>query len=174
MTRQETLANAVMATMPLFTRFLAGFTDNNRTHQEPGMPGHAAWQCGHCALTMHHLGAVLDDGAFPPEDDFYPREVDHGDIHKFAHMMVRKDSVPVDDPNLYPTMDRAQAIFERACERLAAAARNASDARLDEEMDWGGTMFARHLLVHRVCFHNACHAGQLTDLRRMMGIPPIL
>ena len=50
---QDLLADSVLASSALLSRYLVGFNDQNRTTQAPGLPNHAAWCLGHLSLTMH-------------------------------------------------------------------------------------------------------------------------
>jgi len=166
-----TLAAAVRASGPLLLRFLEGFTDDNCTAQASALPNHVVWTLGHCALTMHRLALAMDGGALP-ESDFMQGDRRDGDHGRYDTESVCFGSVPMIDPARYPSMHRARCIFEAAIDRLAAAAEGCSD--LSREIEWHGNSIPAERLVLRVCFHNGCHAGQLTDLRRALALPPVI
>ncbi|MBL1216336.1 MAG: hypothetical protein D8M59_02455 [Planctomycetes bacterium] len=172
--QQETLARAVESSQPLLTRYLAGFNDDNRTRQAPGLPNHAGWTLGHCALTMYRLAENHLHGHPLPDCDFITGDGTAGDAGRFDTESVCYGSTPVDRPEMYPTMERGRAVFDGACAALAAAVRAADDATLAAEMEWHGTSYPTWSLVLRVCFHNGTHAGQLTDLRRGLGMDNII
>ena len=67
------------------------------------------------------------------------------------------------------------AEFDAAVARLATAAGAASDDTLDGETIWGvvGDELSLATLVQRVAVHNGVHGGQLLDLRRALGLPPL-
>jgi len=171
----ETLARTLESTRPLFLRFLAGFDDSNRTRQADGLPNHVAWTLGHCALTMHRVAErYLNDGRSLPESDFFTGSGASGTKDRFDTESVCFASAPVDDPERYPTIERSRDIFESACDRFARAIREISPDRLNESIPWHDGEMPLYALVMRICFHNATHAGQLTDLRRALGLPPVI
>ncbi len=175
MSRAAALAHAVRVSCPLFTRFLAGFDASNGTRQAPGLPNHCVWTLGHCAMTLLRAAdrvAGHDEPRPLPPDEFVaalPRSAG-----AFYTESVAFGSKPVDDPSLYPTVERAREIFEHACERLASAVERATEAQLDRPTAWGTTSFPVADLITRMIVHNGTHAGQLTDLRRALGLARVV
>lgn len=172
-TRSDAFADSILATKPLFTRFLAGFDEDSRTAQARALPNHVIWTLGHLALTMHRV-AERFDGAALPASDFLTGDGRQGDETRFDTESVCIGSQPMDDGTMYPTLSTGVRIFEGACDRFAAAVRGASDAKLDETINWHDGPLPLWSLIARVCFHNGTHAGQLTDLRRALAMPPII
>lgn len=174
-TRPETLARMIETSIPLSTRYFAGFTDENRAAQLPGLPNHFAWTLGHCALTMHRTAERLD-GRPLPEADFQVgvQHADGSPPTRFGTEGVAFNSVPAADAGAYPTVARCTEVFETACARLAAAVRSASDDRLDRPEPWGKAQLPMADLIVRVTLHNAMHTGQLVDLRRGLGLPRVI
>lgn len=173
MNRQQTLAELVRSTKGFLTRFLAGFDDTTRTKQAESLPNHVIWCLGHCAMTMHRV-AERFDGRPLPESDFVRGDGTQGTGQQFDTETVCFGSRPVDDPELYPLLDRGKAIYEYACERLAQCIVDSPDAKFDEPQDWQGGPIPLWLLVMRVCFHNGTHAGQITDLRRALKMDAVI
>lgn len=171
MNRGEILANGVIDSKMLFSRYLNGFDDSNHTTQAPNLPNHLAWCLGHCALTMHRAAEKID-GHPLPDGQFIPK-ADRGDDHRFGTETVSFASKPVSDPAIYPGLSRCVAIFDSACDRIALAARMATDAKLDERIKWGQAETTLGSLVLRMVFHNGTHCGQITDLRRALKIGSI-
>lgn len=171
MTRGEMLARAVIDSGELLRRYLAGFDDSNCTTQAPGLPNHAAWCLGHCALTMHRAAECLDGGARPAAH--FIDGADRGDVNRFGTESVSFDSRPTDDPKRYPGLARSTAIFDAACRRLAHAARTIDDSRLDGITRWGRAETPISGLVSRMVFHNGTHCGQIVDLRRALRLGSI-
>ncbi|MFG0285693.1 MAG: DinB family protein [Phycisphaerales bacterium JB039] len=169
--RAAVLASAIDTSVPLLTRFLDGFDESNRTRQAPGLPNHACWSLGHCALTMLRVREKLS-GQGLPESDFVagPR----GDGSCFGTESVAFGSRPADDPAAYPSLARSRAIFEQAASALAAAIRSATDEQLDRPIPWGRAEITLAEMLPRMVFHNGTHAGQLVDLRRALGMPPVI
>jgi len=185
MTRQDALAEGVLACKSLLGTYLPGFDDSNRTRQAPNLPNHVAWTLGHCALTMHRAaekfvsraggaGGAAGAGALP-DADFFRGSGTGGDPERFDTETVAFGSTPADDPARYPRFARCVEVFNGACDRLAAAVRGADDATLDRVVAWGARAeLPLFLLVQRMIFHTGNHTGQIADLRRALGLPPVL
>lgn len=174
-TRAETLARMIETSVPLATRYFAGFDDHNRAVQAPGLPNHFAWTLGHCALTMHRMAERMDGGALP-EADFQAgaERAEGAPPTRFGTEGVSFNSMPIGDAGAYPLAARCVEIFEGACARLASAVRCASEERLDAMEAWGASELPMVDLVVRVTLHNAMHTGQLVDLRRGLGLGRVL
>lgn len=173
MTRQQLLAEFILSTKPLFLRFLEGFDDSTRTVQATNLPNHVVWCLGHCALTMNRAAERFDDQPLP-DNDFVTNEPASGDKQHFDTETVCFDSKPISDPEIYPTLIRAQEIFEAACDRFAQSVSDTSDAKLDEEIPFHSSQTPLSKLIMRVCLHNSAHAGQIIDLRRALGMHQVI
>ncbi|MBU0637441.1 MAG: DinB family protein [Planctomycetes bacterium] len=173
MTFQETLAAGVLASKQLLTRFLAGFNENNRVQQAEHLPNHVTWCLGHLALYLNRVASRID-GATMPERDFVTGGGHVGSAERFDTESVCFTSQPTSDPARYPSLARAIEVYESACERLAAAVRGATVGTLECTIDWIGGEITLWVLVQRVTFHNGVHAGQITDLRRALGLGRVL
>ena len=168
MTANDLLAEAVLSTKHLLGRYLAGFDDQSRTAQAPGLPNHVAWNLGHLALTMHRVAERLD-GQPVPESDISPRP----GAAAFFSESVAFGSSPSGAAGEYPSLARSVEIYNAACDRLAAAVRAAPESRLNEVVPWGQGQSPLWSLVIRMVFHNGFHTGQIADLRRAMGFKSI-
>lgn len=157
--RNEVIAGGVESTKQLLGRYLVGFTEESRVAQPPGLPNHVAWSLGHLALTMHKIAEKFD-GRPAPASAFDPESVAFG-------------STPVSDTSKYPPLATCTAIYEAACDRLAAAVRAASDAKLDERIKWGPAEITLEAAALRMIFHNGMHTGQIADVRRALNMKSI-
>lgn len=170
-TAQDALADAVLNTKMLLARYLAGFDDTSHTSQAPGLPNHVAWSLGHLALTMHRIAEMIDGAPIPAED------IGDGGVTglrgRFDRESVAFGSVPAADAARYPSMARCVEIYNAACDRVAAAVRGASEARLAESVKWGAGTATLGSLAGRMVFHNGMHTGQIADLRRALGFKSI-
>lgn len=171
--KAKALASSMRTSGPLFTRFLAGFDESNRTRQAPSLPNHASWTLGHLALTMHKF-AERFDGQGLPASDFLTGDGHKGDAKRYDTESVSLGSKPTDTPSIYPTLERGRAVFESALDRLASALATLDDARLSEVQPWGKGEMRGEELATRIMFHNGIHAGQMTDLRRALGMPGVI
>ena len=168
MTPQTILAESVAATKQLTARYLAGFTDDDRTRQAENLPNHVAWNLGHLALTMHRIAEKID-GKPIPASDIGPA----GTASVYANEAVAFGSKPAGDTAAYPPLARCIEIYNNACDRLAGAVRAAPDAKLTEVVKWGAFEFPLHAMVSRMVFHNGFHTGQIADLRPAFGFKSI-
>ena len=170
-------ARMIRESSPLLLRFLAGFDESNRARQAPSLPNHAIWILGHCAFTMARL-AELIGGPAPREADFEAGEWTEARggraMTRFLIEEIAKDSVPSGDASRYPSLARGVEIFEHAAADLAATVDSATAERLSETVPWIGTPQPLASLVIRIAVHNGMHAGQLTDLRRALGLARVL
>ncbi len=170
---QEALAESILASASLLSRYLEGFHEGNRTAQAPGLPNHAAWCMGHLAMTMHRASERLGAEAVLPDSDFIVGSV-RGDRERFGTESVGFGSIPVDDPSGYPSWARCLAIFDAAVRRLASTVRGASDeALLKPTPFFGGVTLPAWQGIPRIIFHNGTHTGQIADLRRVLGLGSI-
>lgn len=169
------LAHTVRSSAPTLKQFLAGFDDHNRTTQAPGLPNHAAWILGHCAFTMGRLSERAGGPSLP--SDFFLASTGgdgrRGSETRFDADAVAVGSKPTDEPSLWPTLDVCIECFDEAIETLADTIAGASDDDLADSIAWGELEYPLRDLVIRVSLHNAMHAGQLTDLRRALGMAPV-
>jgi len=174
-TRGDMLAAIVESNKELVTRFLPGFDDASALRQTPTLPNHVVWCLGHLALTMHRIAERLDARPLPAAD-FVAGTGVSGSRERgiFDTQSVSVGSTPRADAAIYPSLDRATQILRNACDRLAAACRTASDEALDAPQQWGAASLPLWLLVARAVFHNGIHTGQITDLRRAMGMESII
>lgn len=168
---QDVIAEAVDASRTQMFRYLAGFDESNRTRQAPSLPNHAAWVLGHCALTMHRVAEKLDAGPLPSGD--FIASATQGDASRFATESVSFGSTPTDQPSHFPSLERSKAIYVAAIERLMAAVRAASDAKLQEVIPWGPVQLPLYQAAIRMAMHNGMHIGQLANLRRALGFKSI-
>ena len=174
MTPRDLLAEAIEKCKPLAGRYLAGFSDADHTAQAAGLPNHVAWSLGHCALTMHRVAEMVDASA-PPAADFGAAAPGRGDRPSgFGPETVAFGSRPLADPAAYPPLARCVEIYNSACDRLAAAAHTASDAKFNAVIKWGPVEAPWWTLAFRMIFHNGFHTGQIADLRRAFGFKSIM
>ncbi len=169
--RAVILADAVASTKALTARYLAGFNDVTHVRQTPDLPNHLAWILGHCALTMHRVASMFDQGELPASD-FITGDGTGGsrDRGVFDREAVAFGSRPEERHDRFPTLARCTEIYNRAIDRLANCIRSADDATLDQLVPWGsGQQMPLWQLVSRMIFHNGFHTGQIADLRRALG-----
>lgn len=171
MNRADVLAEGVLSTKMLLSRYLMGFDEATALSQTPNLPNHVIWNLGHLALTMHRVGNMIDGKGIPDADLSSSADA----VQKGAYRLesVAFGSAPASDEHMYPTLSRAIVIYNSACDRMAAAVRSADDATLDKEVPWGAGTTPIWSLALRMVFHNGFHTGQIADMRRSLGFKSI-
>jgi hypothetical protein len=159
MTMSSELADGIESTRELLVRFLEGFDDTNAAAQSAGLPNHAIWVLGHLALTMHRAAEQVAGSTFPMAWDPEP----------FAF-----GSTPAAGRADHPPLAQMIDNYHRAFDLLVEAVRGAGDEGLSRTVHWGPKPIAARDLALRMVFHNGTHCGQLVDLRRALGLPPVI
>lgn len=140
---------------------LEGIADDAVTHQPIPNANHALWVMGHLAHTDNYfLTAVAS------QPSKVPTEWDE---------LFGMGSQPTADARRYPSradlMDRLRARRED----LIAWLRTLSDAQaarpLAKELQGFAPTFGS--LAHSIAWHEGLHAGQLTVVRKSLGIAPL-
>lgn len=186
MTRSDTIAEAVLASRVLLARYLVGFDDTNHTRQAPNLPNHVAWVLGHCALTLHRAAQRIDERPLPESDFSLPpteltrvratplvRPGPNSAPLRYDTETVAFQSIPVDNPTIYPRLARCTEIFDRACATYADLLRSLPEQRLDDMVRWGNIEIPIWAVALRITFHNGAHCGQIADMRRALGMRSI-
>lgn len=169
---QDYLAETVLGSREHFFRYMVGFEEADRVRTAPGLPNHAAWCMGHCALVMHRIAEKMD-GHGLPESDFLVG-ADRGDATRFGAESVAFGSDPLKDGDAFPTLVRCREVFSEAAEHLANAIRSLTDDGLNRNVRFFPKYEApAWQIVARMAFHNGFHAGQIADLRRALGMKSI-
>jgi hypothetical protein len=153
------IADAIDSTRELLTRFLEGFDDANAAAQPGGLPNHAVWTFGHLALTMHRAAERIAGTDFPLAWDPEP----------FAF-----GSSPTGAAGDYPPLAEMLDRYQAAHSLLVKAVREAGDESLSRPVTWGRSSTTARNLAVRMVFHNGMHCGQLVDLRRALGLGPVI
>jgi hypothetical protein len=153
------IADAIKSTEELLLRFLEGFDDANATARPAGLPNHAVWTLGHLALTMHRAAEQVAGADFPLGWDPEP--------YAFG-------SSPTGAGGDYPPLAEMIDNYRRAFALLLEAVRSAGDEGLGKSVSWGRSTVTARDLALRMVFHNGTHCGQLLDLRRALGMGPVI
>jgi hypothetical protein len=159
MSLSDQLADAIESTEGLLTRFLEGFDDANATAQPAGLPNHAVWTLGHLALTMHRAAERIAATTYALSWDPEP--------YAFG-------SSPTAAGGDYPPLAEMVENHHRALALLVEAVRGAGDEGLARTVQWGQSTLTARDLALRMVFHNGAHCGQLVDLRRALGLGPVI
>lgn len=123
---------------------------------------HVLWSIGHLATTYAWLASLLDG---KPID--LPGEFDK---------LFGYKSIPVNKPEQYPQAEVVRQHHEAAYRRFTEIAQRLSDqdALKPTVGDSHGFAKTRLDVVQRAIWHEGWHQGQISTLRRAMGLPSIM
>jgi hypothetical protein len=129
------------------------------TAQAAGQPNHCLWTLGHLATTYDWASGLLDGkGSQIPET---------------YNALFGMGSTPNPDVKAYPPAAEVRSAFERSYERLRAAAATLTPVQQGESLKeaTGGFANTKMDMVHKMAWHDGWHLGQLTTLRKFLGLP---
>ncbi len=80
---------------------------------------------------------------------------------------------PTDNPGDYPALEEVTAAFGEALQRVTSAAETLTAETLfaPPAQDTGGWVTDRYDALVKAAWHNGWHVGQLSSLRKAMGMP---
>ena len=143
------------------TGMLEGIPEDKRTYHPAG-GNHVMWILGHLAWS----------------DDFFMKELaglDRACPDEWEGLFGM-GSEPADDPSKYPPYEELLSQFHGRREVLVEWFTQLDDGRLTEPLkeEWKG--FAENLgsLMSSLAVHEGMHIGQLTDIRRGLGLPRVM
>lgn len=132
-------------------------------HARPLTPGgvHPLWIAGHLAVSDEWI-----HGMFEPIDSVLPS----GFRSLFGH-----DTTAIADPAPYPDLATVLTLMARTRKNLLNGVQRATPSALRRPLGDEGVGFAETPLdaVNRILWHEGWHAGQLSCLRRALGLPGI-
>lgn len=141
-------------------KFFAGL-EAKPTAQVANVPNHALWTYGHLANTADWIRGTIDGkpASIKPEWD----------------KLFGMGSKPVDDPRAYPSLAEVKKEYERTFKELVALTESHNDEQLSAPCakDTGGFASSKLDAVIKSAWHEGWHLGQLTDLRRGLGLPGV-
>ena len=132
------------------------------TWQASPTDNHVLWTLGHMATAYSWFASLIDGkGAELPAD--------------YDKLFAFK-SVPVNDPSVYPSADSVRQLHEAAYRRMTEAIQGLSDAESlkPPTSDTGGFVKSKLDAIHKAIWHESWHQGQLSTLRRAMGLPGVM
>lgn len=136
--------------------------DDKVTAQAAGQPNHCLWTLGHLASTYEWASGLIDgkSSALP---------------QNYAGLFGMGTTPSADAAN-YPPIAEVRSRFNAAYDRMMAAAKGMTDAQLDESLKeaTGGFASTKMDMLYKMAWHDGWHLGQLTTLRKHLGLPSIM
>lgn len=142
-------------------KIVDSFPADKRTYQISRADNHVLWTLGHLCTTYEWLHGLLKEGGpkFPAE----------------YQTLFGMKSEPKPDAKLYPSYDVLRKNLDQSYSALIAAFQATSDADLAKPAlsDTGGFVPNRLASLAVVTWHDGWHSGQLSTLRRALGLPSV-
>lgn len=138
------------------------FPQEHLAFQNVPHDNHPLWTLGHLATAYDWFAGLLDGK---------PSALSEADQKLFG-----SSSKPNADASSYPSFDAVKALCDSAWSRLLSAANRLSEADLAKPTakDSGGFAKTRLAVLDRTAWHDGWHAGQVSTLRRSLGLPGLM
>lgn len=143
-------------------RVIESIPADQAMYQASESDNHLLWTVGHLASTYDWFLLLLTGRK--------------GGISDEHHRLFGYQSRPVSDPAAYPPLAEVKERYRAAFRRFMAAAKALKPADLGKPPAAESHGFARtrHELLLRAAWHEGWHTGQLSSLRRALGLPPLM
>lgn len=131
-------------------------------HQPSPIDNHLLWTLGHMATAYSWFATLLDG---KPAD--LPAEYEN---------LFNSQSKPFTDAGAYPPYSQVRRAFGAAYQRVLDAAATLKPADLSKPTVASSHGFAenRHEALLRIAWHDGWHSGQISSIRRSLGLPKIM
>ena len=162
-TAQEALAAGIRGATMIYERFLGDLTPEQMLHRPCAGANCAAWITGHLILSDRRFHGLT--GADPAELPALP----DGFEQRFARTDEASAATDFGDVSALPEL------FSKTRAALASAVEAVPADRLGETLE--KPVGPTKTLIEALAFnptHTAMHAGQLTTIRRSLGMPPLI
>ena len=138
------------------------FREDQALYQAVPTDNHLMWTLGHLAVSFDWFAGLLDAKA--------------SEVPEHYQGLFGFKSSPAGQGSAYPSLAEVVGWFEKTYERFAAAVKTLTDADMTLPTMGDSYGFAKDRLevIERAAWHEGWHAGQLSSLRRSLGIPPLM
>lgn len=137
---------------------IADFPADRATFQTAPTDNHLLWTMGHLCTAYSWFASEIDGKA--------------ADMPENYNGLFGYGSKPVPDAGVYPPMSEIMQVCKRAYQRVMDAITGLSEADFDKPPVSGASGFAKTKMdvVSRLAWHEGWHQGQLSTLRRALGL----
>lgn len=151
--------DAARWTKSVTDKLVADVPEHQITHQVQGVPNHFLWTLGHLTTFYSWATGLLGGTPTPLDERFQQR---------FGYK-----SQPVNNASAYPSLDSVRRGRDQAFHAMIEAARALGVTDVDQPtaMDSHGFAKSRLDVLHKAAWHEGWHHGQLSLLRRDLGLP---
>jgi hypothetical protein len=154
-------AQAATNAHDILAKLIAEFPEDKAAYQSTPAENHLLWHVGHMIVTYQWFAAGLDG---------QPVGVSEQDNALFG-----MGSKPNPDARAYPSLASLRTRFEAAWKRFSTAAHalRDEDAGKPATIDSNGYLKDRLDVVEKCAWHDGWHAGQISTLRKSLGLKPM-
>ena len=146
----------------MITDMMNGVPESHAVSQVAPANNHVIWTLGHLAMTSDWLATLIDGKPSRTPKSYEP--------------LFGMGSMPTGELSNYPSLKEVRAEYDRSFERLINAAKARTDAELFEPPAGDSSGFTTNKLdsLLKGAWHEGWHIGQIADLRRGLGIKPMM
>lgn len=137
-----------------------GFDESSATAQAPGNMNHLLWTYGHLAHSYDWFTSALAASSKACPSNY--------------KALFGGGSKPTNNPKAYPPLAQVRAEFDAARDRFIKAIESTPDLFAKPLMNGGGWIATKMQAVDRNAWHIGWHLGQLSNLRRELGMAPLM
>jgi hypothetical protein len=143
------------------TKLLENLPENKWCHQVTPNANHALWVLGHIAWTDDSVLVDLGGRSWQCDETY--------------RALFAMKSTPVADPARYPSIATVRDFAHGIREELSAWFQGMSEEKLAAPTPTGWEFFAPTFaaLMSSLACHEALHAGQITVIRKALGMTPL-
>lgn len=143
-------------------KLCAGFAEDQVLAQPTSTENHLMWQIGHMATGYAWFASMLD-GKPATLGEMYDKLFGYG-------------SKPTGDASMYPAQAEVRRIHDEQYQRLLRVVKAMSDADGLKPTVTNSGGFAKNRLdcFYKCIWHEGWHQGQLSALRRVLGLPGVM
>lgn len=141
-------------------QLLEDIPEDQFLHQPVEGGNHALWVMGHLAVSDEFLAGLYDGGAARLPETY--------------DKLFGMGSKPTNDAAAYPPVAEVRQHLAATRRRVLAAVQAANDATLNSPLpdDIEGFASDRLAALFNIAWHEGLHAGQITTVRKSLGIAP--
>ena len=149
------------------TRMIETWPADKAVFQTAPTDNHLLWTVGHLATTYGWFVGLLTGSMAAGAAGALP--ANYNELFGYK-------SAPKPSENDYPTLSEVRRHMDATYGQMVAALRAMPEADLGKPcaMDTGGFATSRLDAMLKACWHDGWHQGQLSNLRRALGLPAVM
>lgn len=161
MTTRAHLIDLMQFTRMMFLKAINDWPADKLTYQTGPEDNHLIWTVGHLATTDAWLGSVL--------------KIPGTEVPEAYQALFGMGSKPQSDPKAYPPFAEVRGYLDGCRSAVRNWLETADEKALAVPLKEATGGFANDGIdmLMKICWHDGWHLGQVTTLRRALGLPSI-